>query len=242
MKFFLASPEMGEIRESLEQGILAGITMDAASLAAAAERSGRLVNDLLGEACALVPGPVFIDLDLDLEADLSADESDAGVRAARELAKLGAQVVVRIPFGAEGLKVIRACVQVGVKVAAASCSTPVEALQAARAGAAWTSPPHAPAAAQTMGPAGARWGESLDAIRKTIGLLRSFDLQTQVLVPLVRDGSALVDVALAGAHAAAMPHAVLQQLLLPDAAKGDRKFMSAWAAAPSVAGKSPAES
>jgi transaldolase len=216
MKFLLASPEMGEIRENREHGVLAGITTDAVSLAAAAERSRRPVSEVLREICDLVKGPVFID----------TDDADAGFRAARELAKLGEEIVVRIPFSGDGLKVIRACAQAGVKSAAASCATPVEALLAARAGASWTSPLVAPAAEQTLGPGGVRWGETLDAIRKTRGIFRSFEMPTCVLVPWVRDASALVDVALAGAHAAAMPHAVLQQLLHPDASMGDRRFMS----------------
>jgi len=55
--------------------------------------------------------------------------------------------------------------------------------------------------------------DGTDAIRKTVALLRTYDVTaTEVLAGAIRHPSDLIDAALAGAKVASVPPAVLRQL------------------------------
>jgi transaldolase len=193
MKVFVVGAELSELEACLGQGLCEGVVVEAAL-----GRGPAMTRELLVELCRAIRGPIFV--------DVASRDADAMAVAARDLAAIAGSIVPRLPFGDEGLKAMRACAAFGLRTNAVGCATAVEALAAARAGAKWISPcrglPADPTARAAI----------LEPIRKMLGALESFEHKTQVLVAPVEDRSCLVDVALAGAHAAAARPAVLLEI------------------------------
>jgi transaldolase len=118
------------------------------------------------------------------------------VARARAVATLGPQYAARIPFEAGGAATFKSCKAAGLRAAAFACATVDDALAAARAGAAWV----------TLAVADA------DALRKTRGLLRAFELGTELLAGPLDDADAVLAAAFAGAQIALLSPARLRAL------------------------------
>jgi hypothetical protein len=200
MKYFVAGVELADLAGEGAQ-LAGGVVADVAAVMLAAERAGRASRDLLADLARDVGGPVIVDV------------APGALEAARAFAEPGGPVVVRVPFGDEGRAAIRAGVAAGLRMAALGCTTPALALQAAEAGAAWIT---AAVGLPTPGPA---LDEALTVLRKMVALLKTSDAPAQVLVGPVLDASTLIDVAFAGAHAAAVPAALLREIGRPLAAR-----------------------
>jgi transaldolase len=164
----------------------------------------------LSDLCAWSAGPV--------SAPVESQDHPGMLREARELARLGPQVVVRLPLNVDGLRTARACAQEGIETHVISCDSPMQAVLAAKAGARYVSPLVSPA------DQGAADGNAL--IRGIVAALKTYNFPTEVLAAPVRTPSHVVDVALAGAAVAAVPLAVLEQVVKSPTAGGgsaDRK-------------------
>jgi hypothetical protein len=200
MKYFVAGVELADLAGGGAQ-LAGGVVADVAAVMLAAERAGRAPRDLLADLARDVGGPVIVDV------------APGALDAASAFAEPGGPVVVRVPFGDEGRAAIRAGVAAGLRMAALGCTTPALALQAAEAGAAWIT---AAVGLPTPGPA---LDEALTVLRKMVALLKTSDAPAQVLVGPVLDASTLIDVAFAGAHAAAVPAGLLREIGRPLAAR-----------------------
>jgi transaldolase len=198
MKLFAAGAGLADLDPCLRLGLCTGVVIDRGAAAAGGSSTRELVTAL----AALVDGPVFLD------AAGGGDAPDAAALEgrARELAALGAAVVARVPFGEAGLAAIRACARAGLKMNAVGCTTPVEALAAARAGARWISPSwDLPADAKAR-------GALYEPLRKVVAALQSYGHATEVLVGPAPNRSILVDVMFAGVHAASSRPAALHEI------------------------------
>jgi hypothetical protein len=208
MKYFVAGFELAD--PTGEGAALAtGAVVDATAVMAAATRTGRAPRDVVSQLAATLGGPVVVDLNAVAAAGVAA-----AVEAARGFAISGGPVVVRVPYAGEGREVIRAGVAAGLEMAALGCATPAIAVEAAQAGAAWITP------ALGLPSSGAVLDEALSMLRKTVALLKTAGAKARVLVGPVLDASSLIDVAFAGAHAAAVPAAVLREIARPLAPRG----------------------
>lgn len=197
MKYFVAGLELADLAGAGAQ-LAAGAVVDAAAVWGMAEREGRATSDLLADLARQAGGPVLVDV-----------AAAGAVEAALKMTSPGGPVVVRVPYGEEGLAAIRQGVAAGLRMAAVGCATPVLALQAAEAGAAWVSP------GAGLPSAGVALDEAMTSIRKTAALLKSAEVPAQVLVGPVLDASTLIDVAFAGAHAALAPARLLREIGKP---------------------------
>jgi hypothetical protein len=190
MKLFAAGAGLSELGACLAQGLCEGVVVDAASLAGAPDG---------GAALRALCGPDRVVL---VELPPEVRDAEAIVRAARAA---DAPIVVRVPFGGDAVKVLRACKAAGVATNAVGCATALEAHAAARAGAAWISP--------VLATAGGRHGATpLDEIRKMRALLKADDLTARILVGPVPSVGALVELAVVSVHAALVSPAVLREL------------------------------
>jgi transaldolase len=198
MNLFAAGAELDELEASLRLGVCAGVVVDRGAPALASAQTARGLVIALGK---LVDGPVFVDV----SGAAGAADAAAVAGSARELAAGARSMVARVAFGEAGLATIRACAAVGVATQAVGCPTPVEAVAAARAGARWVSP------AWDL-PDGPARGAMLGGLAKIAGALASFGVPTQVLAGPAGDRSALVDLALAGAHAASASAAAVREI------------------------------
>jgi len=196
VKLIVDSADPDEIGACVAASGTAGVATSAARLADAAGRVGRAPHDLLRAICGVANGPVWV------AVSAGSDDREAMVREARDLAAAAANVVVELPAGDAGLAALRACAGERIRVAMGACPSAEQALAAARAGASTVSTP--------VGRAGGVDGN--DLIRKLVALLRTYDMPTEVVAGAIRVPTDVIDAALAGAHAAAAPAAVLRQL------------------------------
>jgi len=187
LKLFVDSSDPTEVRHCFEHGWVEGVTTDLSAADAA-----------LAELCACATGPV--------SAPVQAAGAASMLEEALALARLGGNVIVRLPLDVEGLKTARACAEQGIASHLAGCESPAQALLAAKAGALYVSP-----AAGAL-PAGH------ELIRGMAAIFRTYRLPAEVLAMPVRNASQVVDVALAGAGVAAVPMPVLERAIKSGAA------------------------
>ena len=128
MQFFIDSADVGEIKKALALGLCDGVTTNPSLVA----KTGRAFEDVLKEIVALVPGPI--------SAEVTATDAEGMLREARELAKFGDQVVIKIPLIVEGLRAVKTLTAEGMKTNVTLCFSAVQALLAAKAGATYVSP------------------------------------------------------------------------------------------------------
>ncbi|MGH7663834.1 MAG: transaldolase family protein [Gemmatimonadaceae bacterium] len=125
MKILLASARPNEVRWASENGLIDGIVTTPALLAL--ERPDDNGHELLGELCAIAPGPVHASVESVTGEDIYRD--------GKELAKISDRIVVQIPLIEEAVGAIRRLEAEGVRVTATLIFNAAQAILAARAGA-----------------------------------------------------------------------------------------------------------
>jgi transaldolase len=191
MKFFIDSADVTEIREAASWGLADGVTTNPSLIA----RAGRPYADVLREICGLVDGPV--------SAEVVATEAPNMLEEGQRLAQLDPNIVVKCPLTIEGLKATKALSTRGIKVNVTLIFSPLQALAAAKCGAAYLSP--------------------------FVGRLENYDYSAQVLVASIRSPSHLLRAAEIGAHVATLPFAVIKQMLHhPLTDLGLERFLADW--------------
>jgi transaldolase len=194
VKLFVDSVDPTEIGGCVAAKATAGATTTTVLLADAARRTGASPRDLLGAISGVANGPVCL--------TVAAHDHDGMLRDAREWAAAAGNVVVVLPGTPAGIEAVRACVAAGIRAAVGTCATAEQALAAARAGATFI-----------WAPVGRTGGvDGNDVIRKLVALFRTYGVATQVMAGAIRIPTDVIDAALAGAHAASVPAAVVGQL------------------------------
>ena len=128
MRLFLDSASLEEAKKIRDWGLLDGVWLTAA----AAEAAGIEYRRALREMASLTDGPVC--------AELATADAKGMYKEARELAKLGKDVVVQLPLHPEGMRVARLLAQDQIAICAAGCHSAVQALIAAKMNVAYVAP------------------------------------------------------------------------------------------------------
>jgi transaldolase len=143
------------------------------------------------------------------------------IKEGKELAQIAPNVVVKCPLTQDGLKAVRRLTREGISVNQTLCFSPAQAILSAKAGATYISP--------FLGRLDDIGHVGMDLVRQIAEIYRVQGFQTQVLAASIRNPLHVVDAALAGAHVATMPFAVLEQLLKhPLTDVGLKKFLDDW--------------
>jgi transaldolase len=211
MKIHLDTADIAEIRWAAEAGLIDGVTTDPTLLSRAA---GTLdPRDVLREICAAVHGPV--------SAAVVSVDTEGMCREGRELAKLAENIVVQIPMIEEGLAATRLLSAEGIEINVALVFSAMQGLLAARAGASYVSP--------FVGPLDDVGHDGMEVVAQLREIFATYDLETQILAAALRHPRHALQAALAGADIAAMPAAVLRQLLLhPLTDRGLDRYLNDW--------------
>ncbi len=211
MKFFLDSADVGEIRELAGTGLVDGVTTNPSLVA----RSGRDFLEVVAEICGVVAGPV--------SAEVAAVGHEGMTAEGRRLAAVAGNVAVKVPLTPDGLRACRALADEGVAVNVTLCFSAGQAILAAKAGAAFVSP-----FAGRLDDAGQ---DGMGLVRDICAIYANYaEFRTEVLAASIRGPGHVAAAALAGAHVATVPPAVLRQLYrhpLTDA--GLDAFLADWA-------------
>ena len=128
MKFFIDTADVNEIREAHALGLVDGVTTNPSLIA----RAGRNFREVISEIVEIVDGPI--------SAEVISLDAEGMVREGLELAAIHPNIVIKCPMTSEGLKATRIFHEKGIKVNVTLIFSPLQALLAAKAGAAYVSP------------------------------------------------------------------------------------------------------
>jgi transaldolase len=192
MRFFLDTFDADEARRVREWGLLDGILLRPE----AAEASGKDGRRILAELAQVGDGPVI--------ATLAAGDPKAMYKEARELHKLGKNVVLRVPMTREGLRVVRLLGDEQIATDVGLVFTAPQALLAARAGCAYVSP--------SVGDLDDAGQIGMDVVESIVRVYDNYGLETQICVQGIQNPIHVLDAAALGADVATLPFAVLDKL------------------------------
>ena len=192
MRFFLDTIEVEEARRAREWGVLDGVVVRPETVLSAGRDYRKTVADL----AQVGDGPVF--------AALSAGEPKGMYKEARELHKLGKNMVMRVPMSREGLRVVRLLGDEQIATDVGLVHTAMQALLAARAGSAYVAP--------AVGALDDAAQIGMDVVDAIIRVFDNYGLQTQIIVDGARSPVHVLDAASMGADAVAVPFDVLDRL------------------------------
>jgi transaldolase len=147
------------------------------------------------------------------------------IEEARTLAKLGDNVVVKIPMTAEGLRAIKVLVAEGIKTNTTLVFSPTQALLAAKAGTTYVSP--------FIGRLDDISQTGMDLIEQIVTIFDNYGFDSEVIVSSVRNPIHVLEAALIGAHVATIPYKVIEQLVQhPLTDIGIERFLADWKKVP----------
>ena len=209
MKFFIDTANIDEIKKANELGMVDGVTTNPSLVA----KEGREFKGLIKEICDIVDGPV--------SAEVVSTDAEGMVKEARELAKLADNIVVKIPMLEEGLKAVKILAQEGINTNVTLCFSAIQALMAAKAGAAYISP--------FVGRLDDIGHIGMELVEEIITIYDNYGFETEVIVASVRNPIHVLEAALMGADIATIPFKVIQQLTKhPLTDIGVEKFLADW--------------
>lgn len=209
MKFFIDTANIDEIKNANELGMVDGVTTNPSLIA----KEGREFKGLIKEICDIVDGPV--------SAEVISLDAEGMVKEARELANLADNIVVKIPMLEEGLKAVKTLAQEKINTNVTLCFSPIQALMAAKAGAAYISP--------FVGRLDDISHIGMELVEEIITIYDNYGFETEVIVASVRNPIHVLDAALMGADIATIPFKVIQQLTKhPLTDIGVEKFLADW--------------
>lgn len=192
MRFYLDSAVADEAKKVREWGLLDGIWLSGTS----ADRAGVDYRRAARELSALTDGPVCV--------EPTASDAKGMYKEARELAKLGKDIVVALPAQPEGMRVARLLAQDQIAVCASGCYSAAQALIAAKSNVSYVAP--------AVGPLDEVGAIGMDLVEQIIRVYDNYGFQTQILVAELRNPIHVLDAALMGADVAAISTQVLEQL------------------------------
>ncbi len=209
MKFFVDTADINEIKELASTGLLDGVTTNPSLIA----KSGKNFIELIKEICNIVSGPV--------SAEVAATDYETMRKEAEVLRKIADHVAVKVPLTPDGLKVCKELSEDGTMVNVTLCFSPLQALLAAKAGAAFISP--------FVGRLDDVGSNGLELIADIVTIYENYDFDTEVLVASIRNPIHILESAKMGAHVMTAPPAVIKQLYShPLTDKGLAAFMADW--------------
>jgi transaldolase len=209
MKIFLDTASIASIKPFVDMGVLDGVTTNPTLIA----KENRDFLELVTEIIKVVPGPVNL--------EVVSQVADGMVREGRDLAALGANVVVKCPMTGEGLVAVRRLAKEGINTNVTLIFSPNQALLAAKAGASYVSP--------FIGRLDDAGHEGMKVIEDTVQIYKNYGLETEVLVASIRHPVHVVQAAKLGAHIATMPPDVLDKMIKhPLTDIGLKRFIDDW--------------
>lgn len=209
MKFFIDTANIEEIKEAKRLGVIDGVTTNPSLIS----KEGKKAEELLREICSLVDGPV--------SAEVVSSDVEGMVKEARQLAKLGDNIVIKVPIIKEGLKAVKILTAEEIKTNMTLIFSPSQALLAAKVGATFCSP--------FIGRLDDVSHVGMDLVREIIAIYENYGFKTQVIVASIRNPLHVVDAALVGAPIATIPFAVIERLVKhPLTDVGLKRFLDDW--------------
>ena len=209
MKLFLDTGSVKEIESLVPLGIIDGVTTNPSLMAKEHGDYRKILKDI----CDMVQGPV--------SAEVVATDADGMVREGHSLAGIDPHIVVKTPFGKEGLKACRALVADKIPVNMTLVFSPTQALVSAKVKASYVSP--------FIGRLDDIATDGMALIEQIVEIFDNYEFATEVLVASVRHPMHVVQAARLGADICTCPAAVVEALLRhPLTDLGLERFLKDW--------------
>jgi transaldolase len=213
MKFFIDTANIEEIKEGLSLGMVDGVTTNPSLIAKEKKGFDVVIKEILKN----VKGPVSLEV-VSLEAMAMFAEG-------KKLARLGENVVIKVPLCADGLKATRMFADAGIAVNQTLIFSPLQALMAAKAGARYVSP--------FVGRLDDIAHDGMEIVEQILNIFDNYCYETEVIVASIRHPRHVLDAALMGADIATIPFKVIAQLAQhPLTDKGIKMFLEDWKKVP----------
>ncbi len=213
MKFFIDTADVNEIRAAHALGLVDGVTTNPSLIA----KSGRNFREVISEIVEIVDGPI--------SAEVISLDAEGMVREGLELAAIHPNIVIKCPMTPEGLKATRIFSDKGIRVNVTLIFSTLQALLAAKAGAAYVSP--------FVGRLDDISQDGMQIIEEIRTIFDNYGYTAEIIVASVRNPIHVLNSALIGADIATIPYSVIMQLTkhpLTDA--GIKKFLEDWEKVP----------
>lgn len=213
MKFFIDTANIEEIKEGLALGMVDGVTTNPSLIAK--EKKG--FDAVIKEILKIVHGPVSLEVVSENAKDMFAE--------GKKLARLGKNVVIKVPLSTEGLKATRMFADAGIAVNQTLIFSPIQALMAAKAGARYVSP--------FVGRLDDIAHDGMELVDQIVTIFENYFFETEVIVASIRHPRHVLDAALMGADIATIPFKVIAQLIKhPLTERGIEIFLNDWKKVP----------
>lgn len=214
MKYFLDSAKIDEIKYALENWRIDGVTSNPKHVKTSGKSFYTVIKEFAEE---------FKDINFPISVEINPHISDSKemVVAAKEIAKISPNFVIKIPCTEQGLIATKELVEAGIKVNVTLVFTTSQALQVGRLGAAYCSP--------FIG-----WQENSGVdcellVSDIMQIYRNYDFITEVIVAAVRNAKQIIDAARFGANIVTAGFQVYKDSFEhPFTDKGLKIFQYAW--------------
>lgn len=209
MKLFIDTANVDEIKEINDWGVICGVTTNPSLIA----KEGRDFKEVIKEITSIVDGPI--------SAEVISLEAEEMVEEALELSKIHANVIIKVPMTAEGLKAVKILSEKGIKTNVTLVFSGNQALLAARAGATYVSP--------FIGRMDDIGNIGMNIIEDIITVFEIHGIDTEIISASVRSPMHVLESAKTGAHIATIPYKVFKDMLKhPMTDIGIEKFLKDW--------------
>lgn len=205
MKIFIDTANLDMIKEINSWGILDGVTTNPSLIA----KEGVDRDTRINEIAAIVDGPI--------SAEAMAMTADEMIAEGREIAKIHPNVNVKLPMCVETLKATKVLSEEGIKVNVTLIFSPLQALLAAKAGAAFVSP--------FIGRLDDIGQYGSDLVTQIMQMFENYGIGTEVIAASIRGPAHVLDSALVGCDIATIPYDTLKLMVKhPKTDEGIAKF------------------
>ncbi len=205
MKLFIDTANLEEIREINSWGVVDGVTTNPSLIA----KNGGIVKEVYKEILSIVQGPVSL--------EVNSDDYKAMIEEARDLSKLGKNVVIKIPITEEGLKACSILSKEKIRVNITLVFSASQALLAARSGASFVSP--------FVGRLDDIGQDGISLIRDIATIFKEHQITTLIIAASIRSVDHVKKAALVGADISTVPYKIFKEMIVHDLTdKGITKF------------------
>ena len=207
MKVFIDTANLDMIKEINSWGILDGVTTNPSLIA----KEGVDVRTRVREIAEVVDGPI--------SAEAMSMTCDEMVKEGRELASIHPNINVKLPMCIETLKATKILSSEGIRVNVTLIFSPLQALLAAKAGAAIVSP--------FIGRLDDIGEHGIDLVSQIRTIFDNYGIETEIIAASIRGPAHVLDAALCGADIATIPYDTLKLMVKhPKTDEGIQKFIA----------------
>ena len=214
MKIFVDTADLDEIRELASWGIVDGVTTNPTLVA----RSGRSFKEIIDEIFDIVDGPISLEVVSEKAEDMVKEAENLVSKISEKHRK---NIAIKIPINPEGLKAVKVLSKKGIQTNVTLIFSANQALLAAKAGATFVSP--------FIGRLDDIGQEGMQIVEEIMEIFINYDIETEVIVAIIRHPIHVIDAARIGADIATIPPGIIRKMVkhsLTDV--GIEKFLTDW--------------